>query len=473
MAQHHGMRSLAGQANYCSPHHKQSRVDRFGRLFPDLPAAYVPADVLQFIGKKGRKLDGGSKSHRTKSVPVGHVFFGQFIDHDITLDISSSFDRVNDPSDIRNVRTPTLDLDCVYGSGPEPHPFLFHDSGTFRGAKLLTGADEAGATPLVKEDLLRAPKAGGGGRGPALIGDPRNDENRIISQLQLGMIRFHNLMCDSLNSDLGLEGHELYLAARERTMWHYQWAVVNDFLVTLCGKAVVDDILSCGRTIYCGSSPFIPVEFSVAAYRFGHSMAPMKINVQKGRGSFELFGSKLGKGFSPVTSKDAVVDWKELFASGSMASVQKAEKLDTKLAADLLDLPFISEGESSLATRNLLRGNAFLLPGGDKVAAEIGRPDAEVDAVIKKVRTVSANKISNGVPLWLYVLAEAEVIGRETTQGSFDKGEGLGPVGARIVAETILGLLELDESSYLGANRNWVPDADFDTIGKMLIATLV
>ena len=89
-------------------------------------------------------MDGGTKKDRTKPVPVGQVIFGQFIDHDITLDVMSQFGRVNDPEDITNQRTPTLDLDCIYGAGPESHPFLYHNNGPFVGAKLLTGVDEPG-----------------------------------------------------------------------------------------------------------------------------------------------------------------------------------------------------------------------------------------------------------------------------------------------------------------------------------------
>lgn len=72
-----------------------------------------------------------------------------------------------------------------------------------------------------------------------------------------------------------------------------------------------------------------------------------------------------------------------------------------------------------------------------------------------------------GISLWLYILAEAEVIGRSQPNGTAKKGEGLGPVGATIVAEVIMGLLELDPHSYLGANRNWSPREEWDTLGKL------
>jgi hypothetical protein len=479
MAKHHGQRDLAGLAKHCKRGAEQTREDRFGRLFPNLAPGYVPAGVLQDIGAKTGPMRSKSKKKQTKTVAVGHVFFGQFVDHDVTLDLSSSFDEVAGEG-LPNARTPTLDLDCVYGPGPEDAPFMYVQGGTFGGAKMLTGADEPGADELRANDLLRAPN------GRAMIGDHRNDENRIVSQVQLGMIKFHNALCDKLHaesverSERGegpiLTGGALFEEARRETTWHYQWGLVNDFLVDICGAAVVQDVLSCGRQFYCPVEPFIPVEFSVAAYRFGHSMAPMEIEIQHRGGRHELFGDVLGEGFSAVASTDAVVDFREIFfadKSKPKKTVQRAEKLDTTMAEDLLELPMpvVATGERSLATRNLLRGNTFLLPGGDKVAEAMGRDAHEIQKVVHHVEKLSEGKITEGVPLWLYILAEAEVIGRESEPGDFDECEGLGPVGARIVAEVMIGLLELDPHSYLGANRNWIPDEHYNTIGKIMIST--
>lgn len=478
MTKHHGMSELKGIGSHCKRGHVAEQEDRFGRMFPELAASYIPADVLAEIGAKGGPMDGGNTANRTKTVPVGHVFFGQFVDHDITLDVSSSFSQVNDPSETPNLRTPTLDLDCIYGAGPESHAYLYvnEDGNVFSGAKLLTGADmrstgDADADALQANDLLRAPS------DRAIIGDHRNDENRIVSQLQLAMINFHNCMCDIVHAEHPeYKGGEIHEEARQRTMWHYQWGVVNDFLVAMCGDAVVWDILSCGRKYFCPVTPHIPIEFAVAAYRFGHSMAPLKIQVQHKGKQLPLFGDVLGKGFTPVADKAAIVDWRELmFVEGGVKSkVQTAEKMDTTMASILLELPFVDPSESpenkSLATRNLRRGNSFLLPGGDKVAEHMGRPETEIAKVMKRVGEISDGRIKEGAPLWLYLLAEGEVIGREAHGGKFEKGEGLGPVGARIVAEVLIGLLELDDTSYLGANRNWLPMEQFNTIGKILVS---
>lgn len=471
--EHHGMKPLEGLSAYCvrGHYHEHQRDDRFGRLFPQLSPAYTRPDILHAIGAKNGPMDGKSANDRTDSVPVGMVFFGQFVDHDITLDASTTFDSVVDnPGEIANVRTPVLDLDCIYGVGPEAQPYLYAQGGPFGGAKLLTGADNPGQAGLHDSDLLRSPN------GRAMIGDPRNDENRIISQIQLAIIRFHNHVCETLHNESvadpareDLTGSKLYEEARRTVTWHYQWAVVNDFLATMCGTPVIERILGCGRQHYCGSTPFIPVEFSVAAYRFGHSMIPMKIQVQKGKPALELFGTILGQGFDALTDAKGVVDWHELLFTPENRQVERAQKLDTKLAGDLLALPFIDPASiNSLATRNLLRGNTFLLPAGEKIAEAIGCDAKTIAKVIKKVAKVNGDIGDEGIPLWLYLLAEAEVIGRAEPDGSTTEGEGLGPVGATVVAETIIGLLELDDHSYLGSNRNWQPREDWNTLGKLV-----
>lgn len=465
---HHGMMSLEGLPHFCNFSEDQTLIEgNFGRLFPSLPPLYTDPDIIRALGDKNGPMKGPSGINRTQSVPVGQVFFGQFIDHDITLDTSSSFSRVNSATQTQNVRTPNLDLDCVYGDGPEATPFLYEQDGPFKGVKLLVGADISTATPEQQEDLVRSP------RGTAVIGDPRNDENRIVSQIQLGMIRFHNKVADKLAPDY--KGGELFEETRDLVTRHYHWAIIHDFLSDMCGNAVVWDILSRGRRFYCvgENQPYIPVEFSIAAYRFGHSMAPQKIQVQRNNPAHALFGTILGGGFKPLTNLDAVVDMHEIFNTSANRTVQTADKLDTKLAKTLLDLPFVeANDEASLATRNMLRGQSFLMPSGEVVAEYLGRPETEITQISMAANSASGGALDGKTPLWYYLLSEAETIGRESTLGSFTPGEGLGPVGARIVAEVIIGLMELDEHSFLGMDRSWSPKdglgAQVNGIGDIL-----
>ncbi|NOX91546.1 MAG: peroxidase [Gammaproteobacteria bacterium] len=467
MSKHHGTHTLTGINAFCSPSHQREHGESYGRMF-DLPPLNTHPGSLKKLGKQKGPMDEGKRTKHTHSVAVGDVFFGQFIDHDITLDVMTSLSATADISQIENARTPSLDLDCIYGQGPEAHPYLYLSGSDFGGIKLLTGADYPEATKFQKNDLIRSVN------GRAIIGDPRNDENRVISQLQLAMIRFHNKVVDELSSEY--KGSELYEKSRELVTWHYQWVVIHDFLVKMCGGAVVNDILGNGCTFYKANygDTFIPVEFSVAAYRFGHSMIPQKIRIQKGKPELDLFGPLLGNGFEPLSNLKSVVDWSILVDKGDDKhfdknkhhdrhgdkNVQKAKKMDTKMATDLLKLPFIFDGEQSLATRNLLRGHTFSLPSGENIAEAMNRPSAEIDRINKKANAIAGKKIdiSTGTPLWFYILTEAEVLGRETIQNKFESGEGLGPVGARIVAETLIGLVKLDPRSYMSVNRNWEPD---------------
>lgn len=479
---HHGMLPFKGLEHLCTQN--PFRPGRFARLFSHLPPLYVDPLILHEIGKAGGKMEDKGTPNLTKKVPVGMIFFGQFIDHDITLDDSSSLTASNDPQGTENVRTPTLDLDCVYGDGPGAHPYLYDvDAG-----KLLTGADYVdppNPADLRNHDL---PRSSVKGKFRAIIGDPRNDENRIISQLQLGFLRFHNKVVDVVAAKSNAPtGALLFQEARRIVTWHYQWIVVNDFLRSICGNWIVDDILANGRKVYRPedmgvSEPFIPIEFATAAYRFGHTMIPQKFSVKPGGAQHDVFGPTLGTGFKPVTSLDEVVEWAALLDSGN-GQFERAGEVDTKLAKVLLDLPFMPPTapafERSLAVRNLLRAQSFLIPSGEQIAAAMIAAGADeiTDQMISTVREAGDKLgLPKATPLWLYILAEGKVIGRmeEDAQGQkkFSKGEGLGPVGARVVAEVIIGLLEHDSRSFLGSNRNWLPADGADKIGSNGVTTL-
>jgi hypothetical protein len=195
---------------------------RFGVLFPDLPRMIVDPEQLREAGRKDGPMDEGvhGKIGQTDT-PLGYVFLGQFIDHDITLDVTSSLNQLNDPLATRNFRTPTLDLDCIYGSGPDASPYLYYHAppnptprqAEIDGKHLLTlGDDLVRALSDTEENPHRA----------ALIGDPRNDENRIVSQLQLSMHYFHNKVFDSLIGTV--PEADAFGQAQRTTRWHYQLA---------------------------------------------------------------------------------------------------------------------------------------------------------------------------------------------------------------------------------------------------------
>jgi hypothetical protein len=433
----HGISEMRGAH---VPHtYKYEDSGRFGRMFPCLPPHQADPEDLRQLGKKGGDLDeSGSAPQQNTEIPAGFVFLGQFIDHDITLDTTSSLEKQNDPMAIRNFRTASLDLDCVYGSGPDASPYLYDQTNK---NKLLYG------TSTNPDDLQR------NGQGVALIGDPRNDENLFVSQLQLTFIKFHNAIVDYVISQ-GVTDNHVFETAQRLARWHYQWIITNEFLPMTVGQDTVDDILTYGRKFYqFQHEPFIPVEFSGAAYRFGHSQVLANYKVNNSMTNAGLFD--LG-GFKPV-AQSSVVDWSNFFRINPAKAPQLSLAIDGKLAAPLFKLPFVGSGdEDSLATRNLLRGLSFGLPSGQSIAKFMG---------LEPLNQYELD-LEGEAPLWYYILKEAEVQ---------QDGKRLGEVGGRIVAEVLIGLMQGDKMSYHYLEPNWIPElptASGDT-GTFSIADLI
>ncbi|ELB2918129.1 hypothetical protein AB3A93_000894 [Vibrio parahaemolyticus] len=450
---HHGINQPRGLNS------TTAKEGRFGHLFSSLPRLISDPNELEEVGKVGGVMDEDTHgSIGSTTTPLGYVFLGQFIDHDITLDVISSFNKINDPEAIQNFRTPALDLDCIYGSGPEASPYLY-----FQAPKDGTDREKAISGRLLltlKDDLVRAPSyPDGNTKRAALIGDPRNDENRIVSQIQLTMHFFHNAVVNYILDNLEklkLHEHEIFEEAQRLTRWHYQWVIVNDFLKRIVGKELVEDILYNGKKLYQDEGkPYIPVEFAVAAYRFGHTMVTKKLKYNAKHLNVELFGPELGDGFS--VNQAGAADMENFFGP----KAQTAGAVNIRMQGDLLKLPFMPcdtpPAMLSLATRNLLRSQSFGLPSGQNVHIAV----SEACGINLDSPDLSGFGFPEGItkstPLWLYILAE----------GALSGGQQLGPVGGRIVAEVLIGLLENDNTSYLGRDRSWYPsfvekDQDWD-----------
>jgi Animal haem peroxidase len=437
---------------------------RFGRMFRRLPPCPADNEDLQALAALMFERRDQSDVRRldNPAIPAGFTYFGQFVDHDITFDPNSKLQRDNDPDALRNFRTPRYDLDSLYGDGPDNNPFLYYRPEPKREPyriHLLVGRSEA------KEDDL--PRS----NGRALIGDPRNDENAIVSQLHLAFIKFHNLVVDSLP-----ETPDRFDEARRIVRWHYQWVVVHDFLGRILGgEAVINDIIKLEKySVPFGdgtkdiqgalnvdlkfydyrNQPFIPVEFSVAAYRFGHSMVRTDYELNKQTedpNDVDIFGDE-GEDLRGFKERrpGLEIEWDRFFEfPGRHLEPQASRRIDTKLAAGLSKLPEITDGLRSLAERNLLRGKALGLPSGQAIGRAMGMPDDVIlSAAEMDLPENMAAAFSDNTPLWFYILKEAEVR---------CNGEHLGPVGGRIVAEVLIGLLAGDPSSYLSAEPTWQP----------------
>lgn len=446
---------------------------RFGRLFGQLPAFAsdtpdIRAAVLE-IGAPGGIMDAKDplsegpikliteaplsvKNRDNPNLTAGFTFLGQFLDHDLSLDPTSSLERQSDPEHISNFRTPSLALDNIYGAGPAGSPHLY-DQGAGKGIKfLLEDSGTAG-----KFDLPR------NSQRVALIGDPRNDENLMVSQLHVAFLQFHNTAVEYARTKIKLTVPDQIFAEAQRIVrWHYQWIIVHEFLMKTCGQAVVEDVLENGRKFYkWNNEPFIPVEFSVAAYRFGHSQVRPSYRANfTGNAGSPFFGMIFTPTPSDPLDPDDLsggcrasrrfIDWPTFFDFRD-GNVRQTKKIDATLSSTLFRLPgsVVPHADSkfnpaSLAQRNLLRHLVFSLPSGQRVAKAMSLP------VLSKndLSDLQQYGLDDRTPLWFYILQEA---------GTIEDGERLGPVGARIVAEVFIGLLQGDRSSYLSQDPEWQP----------------
>jgi hypothetical protein len=445
---------------------------RFGRMFRNLPPFLPPdQDLIALAGRMFEPAGSEEDEGLDTGIPAGFTYLGQFIDHDITFDPSSKLQEENDPDALHNFRTPRFDLDSVYSSGPSDVPFLYDQASG--GFKLLIDKVHGGK----EEDLPR------NSQGRALIGDPRNDENLIVSQLQLLFLKFHNRVYDSLAGKIP-DPELRFDEARRVVRWHYQWIVVHNFLAHVVGNEVVNDILKVQEShVVTGpdgphtvttvkadlkffnwkNQPFMPVEFAVAAYRFGHSLIRFEYELNDEAEDIPIFGKNADpkppgdlkgdlRGFRPRPEK-RVIEWERFFNFPGKEAPQHTRKFDTKLARGLSVLPgFGPAGDHgnppSLAERNLRRGKALGLPSGQAVANAMSLPGAMVLTDAELDFGPLAPKFVGNAPLWYYILKEAEVK---------SQGKRLGPVGGRIVAEVLIGLLDGDPASYLSMSPNWQP----------------
>ena len=427
---------------------------KYGRMFATLPSLAVDEEYLLKLGREGSLMDvDAAYDNRQEStdnprIAAGFPIFGQFIAHDITADRSLLLHHAR-LEELRNFRAPRLDLECLYGAGPSGDPHLY-DMEDFD--KFLIGINDIGAL----DDLPR------NRQGRALVGDPRNDVHLIISQLHLAFLKFHNRVVDWLREQ-GVPASDVFNKARTLVRWHYQWIVAHEFLPLSVGDALMHDLLTNGAQFYAfEESPFIPVEFADAAYRFGHSQIRSRYVLNKQGIAGNVFPDCAGT--CPV-SHERVLDWYYFFEIPGHQAPQASKKIDTSLAHSLMHLPESVVGKTevpeqhSLAYRDLERGLALDFPSGEAIARAMGVEPLTGDEV--GLHTLGHH---GETPLFYYILREAEVR---------NGGEHLGDVGGRIVAEVLLGLLDGDPTSYRNAETQWTPVLPGAQKGDFKVADLL
>jgi hypothetical protein len=463
----------------------------FGRMFRSLPAAKFGKDDNESVTNLmalGAAMTSSfdppkdGKDDEESGIPALYTYLGQFLDHDITFDPMSSLIKQNDPGALTDFRSPSFDMDNVYGRGPDDQPYLYDDGPTF----LLGDSIAGGGDPNAK-DLPR----NGATVQRALIGDPRNDENSIVSQLQGLFLRFHNR---TVADNPGLDFAHIQRLVR----FHYQYMVLNDFLPRIIHSSVLDELKDDGqydrskiRFFHWKHEPFMPVEFSVAAYRLGHSMVRpgYRLNDNVLLPIFPI-DPKIAPGFPEgLTGFRKLnphwgIDWGRFIDidirtyDGTPAEnqnrLQFAYRLDTSVVTPLSGLPstVAPDPPPSLPQRNLLRAFRMGLPSGQHVAKAMNiEPLADKDILIGKGTDVADPDAKNILavstvfaghcPLWTYILAEA-ILHKEPVKIPVKEDitittPRLGPVGGRIVAEVFLGLMFGDANSLLSLDPQWQP----------------
>ena len=462
---------------------------RFTRLFPYLPSArFAQHDLEQLAHEmtapKDTDADTEPDPEENPGIPAAYTYLGQFVDHDLTFDPISHLRETLTGAQLRalvDFRTPSFDLDNLYGRGPDDQPYMYEDNGICMrlGERMSGDPFDPGAVQLPR-----------GPSGRALIGDPRNDENRIVAQLHAIFLRFHNRVVHKM----GGRRHVSFREAREQVRWHYQWILVNDFLPRILEGQTYQSVfpdpygpVPAIPRLRENDLELMPVEFSVAAYRFGHSMVrpQYKLNPDIERPIFADNGDDLG-GFRPIPAGWAI-DWQLFIGLGHDAepAPQLSYKIDTSLVHPLGNLPSrIAKDPSCLALRNLMRGAAFQLPSGQQVAAALGIPPIADEKLMIGPATVGGKRrpitevapgLAGNAPLWVYILSEAQVMSWKNASGPVsDKTPiRLGPVGGRLVAEVFASLLRGDRTSYLYAEPTFKPIPDFTRNGTFGLAQLI
>ena len=441
----------------------------YSRLFglPAQPIGHSDEAKLMELGKAMRYPVDREPPFTPRT---GFTYFGQFLGHDLTHETTPLDGPFLEPEQTPNYRTPKFDLDHVYGRGPAGSAYLYEGE---EGAETFKiGHTIPGGYP---RDLPIE-------HGHVLIGDladRRDLDNLILRQLHVLFLKFHNEAVRQLQENPELEANAglrrdrtLFERARRLVCWHYQWIIRHDYL-----PRVVDSGFWARNQervgLGAGQEFQVPIEFSLAAFRFGHSMVrnTYALNCRQRRVLLEQLMA-LGHRAEPIPD-GYVLEW-GAFLDGLPTSITVASShaIDTSVSHAMHGLsPGIirlsSERETidpaNLPVRTLLRGARARLASGQEVAEalvsqnKIDRRDqlmgAELsrDTCDRSGSVLWENALHENTPLFYYILKEAELK---------TGGTRLGPVGSYIVAEVIQRALECDRDGYLASpGEKWQPPA--------------
>lgn len=483
---------------------------KFGRMFPTLsPCIEVTPETLSEISAIANAMifsDDMQKDPILSTIlgdsdtPSGYTYLGQFLIHDISFDLTSINERLVDPEYLWNFRTPALDLDSVYGGGPFLNSYFYEQYENYTGFWLQKTKGPHQDDPLYY-DLPRTVTSG----KTAVISDLRNDENIILSQIHCAFLQLHNRLSEIYNTNKSLNiGNEmLFKIVQQEIKWMYQWIILYDFLPRIIDMYVwsnedIEKVHKMEAKEFDGSDnsllrdtrklikalatgkierkyyewrnePFIPLEFSAAAFRFGHSQVRDVYQFNRDPSSNEN-SDRDNPRFPPRPLFDQTrviqprVDLSLFFPENESRGVKNklvGPRLNgglTQLRPGILLPGSIADETSStknpemmamanpdrfnLAWINLKRSVLLKLPSGQSVAKSMSFEPLSINY------SAFPDRYRDNTPLWYYILHEAAVQNR---------GKRLGAVGSVIVAEVITGLLQGDKTSFLNQHPRWIP----------------
>jgi len=467
---------------------------RFGFMIPKLAAVTEEpplAEMIKALTDLGVRMNQQTADPQApdSNIPAGYTYLGQLIAHEISFDNSKELpEKELTP---KSTRSPSIDLDSLYGSDRnDPATQRIYDAAS--PARLAIGKTFGNGLKELENDLPRDPTS-----GEAFIGDERNDENLVVAQMHVALIKFHNKVVDALKKE-GVVDQELFARAREEVIRHFQWIILRDYLPKIVDPTVLagaEDLVRNGKVSWCTSKEalFMPLEFSAAALRLGHSMVRRKYqwnlfhstelgDKSGGAALSQLFAQTKFQGSgtigapNPSLRSEWVIDWRRFFkfptelgfpmvaagAAGTDAGTNVAKKIDTNFDLHLNtitgfpDLGLLGENRS-ITVRNLLRGHALGLPTGEEAVAQRNGAVPVVDG--KKLRAGPYQDLLNNpllkdkTPLWFYILKEAE-LGDDTQPNS--AGNRLGKLGSKIMVDVLLGIMKFSPISILDDN-DWYP----------------
>ena len=402
----------------------RAKEARFGTMFRDLQA-FAPDDALlsglakTMVEARDVADDIVPDGLDNLDMPSGFIYLGQFIDHDMTRDTTPLSVQNSDPHALTNFDTPQFDLASVYGNGPAANPELYEADR--KHMRLVTNG-------LGVRDLPRD------GNGIAFIGDPRNDENLIINQLQQAFIMLHNHFLDN-------DARGDFARAQQLTRWHFQWVIVARLPAEGRGPAAAGRHADHRRRQGPRQDTVLPAGQPVQAddaRRVLRRRVPL--GAQRDPGEYEMHQTSASPSPSvlpifnadpdPVHARDlrgsrplypdAVIDWNYFFEIPGVAAPDDrnyARLIDTQVARPLLALPdsvvaHTSDAILALAERNLLRGKRLGLPSGQDVAARMKKILPTLPDPLTNDRLGLTDPAWGGkAPLWFYCLKEAELGG--------------------------------------------------------------